>query len=92
MIERSNFFQWLRPCVDRDAGGVGVHYEAVIYIWFLLVQRKCFAWSDARVFFNGASRYATRINDLILVGDQGDLGAGNGRLITDLKVTVEIFC
>ena len=80
----------LVACIDRDTGRVAVDDEAVIDIGFFLVEREGLVGGYAGVGFNGACGDAAVVDDLVFVGDEGDLCPGDCGCAAEVEVAFDI--
>lgn len=79
VVEGRKLLQRQRPGVDGHAAGVGVDNKAVVNVGLLFAKSESLLRTDTGVLFDGSCGDAFTVDHLVLVCEEGDFCAGNGR-------------
>ena len=79
VVEGRKLLQRQRSGVDGYATGVGVDNKAVINVGLLFAKSEGLLRADTGILFDGSCGYAFTVDNLVLVCEEGDLCAGDGR-------------
>ena len=91
VVERGQLLHGQRARVKRYTAGVRVDNKAVINVGLLIAKREGLVGSNAGVVLDGPCRYASLVDDLVLVGDEGDFCAGDARTFGQVEVASHGF-